>query len=169
MCDTQLHLVALRPLLFPLTPYILNPQISGNMTCWKGLRSRGLFDERAEDQGSNHQRQELLRPPPFSVNWSTQQKSSFLWRSKWSFFEGAFHVQWAAPPCVRVDVALFTVSLFFPLEGIAAEQNILSGVISVTDTKAAFSLSHFCWILRLSEKKPILEIHPSPREVWWLA
>lgn len=35
VCDTQLSSVALRPLLFLLTPYILNPQISGNMDSLK--------------------------------------------------------------------------------------------------------------------------------------
>lgn len=64
------------------------------------------------------------------------------------FFEGAFQVQWVAPSYVKVDVALFTVSLLCPLEDIATEQRILSGVISVSDTKAALSLSpslsHFC-------------------------
>lgn len=97
-------------------------------------------------KAATNQRGELLHPPPSSVNDLHSRRAPSFEGANDPFLKGPSTPNGLLPPCVRVDVALFTLSLFFPLKGIATEQNILSGVNSVTDTKAvlSLSLSHFC-------------------------
>ena len=175
-CDARLLLVASRLLLFLLpSTYIRNPQNSRSTHLLKGTRIPRSVQQRGRRTRQGPAKEKNSLPSPFVCKWPTWQKSSLFSSEQTILFWRGLLLLFNSPdngmlsPHVQVDVFLFTVFLFFPLDSVVTKQNILSGRISALTPQPSPCLLYFCWILRLSEKEPMLEIQSSPREVQWLA